>query len=45
MYAWLRQRLPAPLADLAAALWYALLVEGIWVALDLPQAPFRYIGL
>ena len=45
MYAWLRHHLPVPLADLTAALWYAALLVGIYLALDLPQAAFRYLAL
>ena len=45
IYAFLRRRLPAPLADLIMVLWYTLLLWAILLKGALPTTPFHYLGM
>lgn len=45
MYAWLRHRLPVPLAEILVTLWYLLLLGLIAACAALPTAEFRYLNL
>ena len=42
MYDWLSRWLPRPVAGVALALWYALLILGIMWGLGEADVPFRY---
>ena len=45
MYAWLAERLPRPLANALAVVWYAALLALIYALWTAPQAAFRYVQL
>ena len=45
MYAYLSRRLPQPLANLLAVLWYTLLIMGILICYQRNAAGFLYLDL
>ncbi len=45
MYRFLSNRMPEPLAQIIMVVWYTVLLVLILVCGEIPELPFRYLGI
>ena len=45
MYRFLKNRLPGPLPQIIMVVWYSVLLLLILVCGEIPELPFRYLGI